>query len=153
MTCPAVRTVNRSPMPASKIISGLTRASEQLNTAASGSCVSITASRASTLRFGCSSLPSVNLWLPANMRLHTPFAVPSTSFWSTNVSSVIDSTSLSFHHRLWFIINGVSEVVSIESPSKAGAADVFLEIITQLFPGSDGIVPDLSNRATAPDSK
>ncbi|MBS7036091.1 MAG: hypothetical protein KH113_05625, partial [Bifidobacterium sp.] len=64
-----------------------------------------------------------------------------------------DSTSLSFHHRLWFIINGVSEVVSIESPSKAGAEDVFLGIITQLFLGSDGIVPDSSNRATAPDSK
>lgn len=30
----------------------------------------------------------------------------------------------------------------MESPSKAGAADVFLEIITQLFLGSDGIVPD-----------
>ena len=29
-----------------------------------------------------------------------------------------------------------------------GAADVFLEIITQPFLGSDGIVPDSSNRAT-----
>ena len=58
-------------------------------------------------------------------------------------------------HGLIFgcIINGVSEVVSIESPSKAGAADVFLEIITQLFLGSDGIVPDSSNRATAPGAK
>ncbi len=87
MTCPAVRTVNRSPMPASKMMSGLTRASEQLSTAASGSCVSTTASRASALRFGCSGLPSANLRLPANMRLHTPLAVPSTSFWSTNSSS------------------------------------------------------------------
>ena len=30
-----------------------------------------------------------------------------------------------------------------------GAADVFLEIITQPFLGSDGIVPDSSNRVIA----
>ena len=29
-----------------------------------------------------------------------------------------------------------------------GAADVFLEMITQPFPSPDGIVPDSSNRAT-----
>ena len=34
-----------------------------------------------------------------------------------------------------------------------GAADVFLEIITQPFLGSDGIVPDSSNRVIAPGSK
>lgn len=28
-----------------------------------------------------------------------------------------------------------------------GAADVFLEMVTQPFPGSDGIAPDSSNRA------
>lgn len=31
---------------------------------------------------------------------------------------------------------------------KNGAADIFLEIITQPFPGFDGIVPDSSNQAT-----
>lgn len=29
-----------------------------------------------------------------------------------------------------------------------GAADVFLEMITQPLPGSDGIAPDSSSRAT-----
>jgi len=31
---------------------------------------------------------------------------------------------------------------------RQGAADVFLEMVTQPFPGFDGIVPDSSNRAT-----
>lgn len=34
-------------------------------------------------------------------------------------------------------------------PRPVGAADIFLEMIMQPFPGFDGIVPDSSNRVIA----
>ena len=42
---------------------------------------------------------------------------------------------------------GVGENMGTEE-SKKGAADIFLEIITQPFLGFDGIVPGSSNQAT-----
>lgn len=38
--------------------------------------------------------------------------------------------------------------VGARAVDKGGAADVFLEVITQPFLGFDGIVPDSSSRAT-----
>ena len=39
-------------------------------------------------------------------------------------------------------------MVGADRPDFLGAADVFLEMVTQPFPGFDGIVQDSSNQAT-----
>ena len=51
---------------------------------------------------------------------------------------------------LAFVVPGLDEATSEKAIAilQNGAADVFLEIITQPFLGFDGIVPGSSNQAT-----
>ena len=89
---PAVRTVNRSPRPWSKMISGGTRESAQASTAASGFWPSVSMLRVSLSCHGCSALPSAKRLLPWSMRLQVAFAVDSCMLLGKGEGEVCDSS-------------------------------------------------------------